>query len=324
MLNILQFMDRVTLGRFVQTQRQWMELVASEAYLTAYYHHDIDSLYQPLQHLGTGSGGTVRRYNRKLDGQAVAIKSIKSPTDEDVQAYKAEIAIMKTLALGGSPNLVRYIDSHLGPSLSIVMEVMSAGALSNLIKSPACRTGLPEDITAYILREMLRGLWYLHEYHGIVHQDVKSDNVLLSHDGVVKLGDFGLSRPLETGNDVQAAAAGTTYWMAPEVVRGEAADAKADVWSLGIVLLEMCEGDPPYTQFPLEQVRRNIVDNPAPRLKFPARWSPLVSSFLSRCVSKDMHQRATVNEMLDHPLLSRCSGSVQLGRLIKRWGGWLN
>jgi serine/threonine protein kinase len=95
----------------------------------------------------------------------------------------------------------------------------------------------------------LRGLAYIHSLHRI-HRDIKSDNLLIGDDGSIKLADFGYAAQLTQEKQKRNTIVGTPYWMAPELIRGQNYDQKVDLWSLGIMIMEMAEGEPPYMEFP--------------------------------------------------------------------------
>ena len=106
--------------------------------------------------------------------------------------------------------------------------------LTDLILSKAGK--IPEEVMSFILYEVLNGLICLHNNHRI-HRDIKSDNILLSLNGDVKLGDFGYAAQLTTDQDHRKSIVGTPSWMAPELANGSGYDIKVDIWSLGIVVL---------------------------------------------------------------------------------------
>jgi len=107
-----------------------------------------------------------------------------------------------------------------------------------------------EDVVKYVLKKSLEGLDFLHQKH-IIHRDIKSDNLLMSQNGEVKLADFGYACQLTEEKAGRKSKVGTVCWMAPELIRGERSyTTKVDIWSYGIFAMEMADGDPPYINEP--------------------------------------------------------------------------
>ena len=169
---------------------------------------------------------------------------------------------------------------------------------------------IPEGLIAYILREALQGLKSLHQEFRI-HRDVKSDNLLVSADGEVKLADFGYAAQLTTARNQRTTTAGTPCWMAPELVSGTKYGTAVDVWSLGIVAIELAEGKTPHAGESTFKVLFLIASEPAPRLAQPQRWSPSFVSFVERCLDKDPTQRDNAADLLEHPFLTSTPHSTR-------------
>ncbi|NXH97027.1 PAK3 kinase, partial [Pachycephala philippinensis] len=125
-----------------------------------------------------------------------------------------------------------------GKQLWLVMEYVDGGTLSDVISN----TYLCEDDMATISQECLKGLDFLHSNH-VIHQHVKSCNILLRTDGSVKLGGYILGQARHSG---VSSVSGTSGWMAPEIVTGQPYGPKVDVWAFGIVRIEMVEGEVPH------------------------------------------------------------------------------
>eukprot|EP00981_Chlorochromonas_danica_P009741 scaffold2801_cov161-Ochromonas_danica.AAC.21 len=129
-------------------------------------------------------------------------------------------------------------------------------------------------------------------------QDVKSGNVLLTRDGRAKLGDFGISAQLTNTMMKRRTVIGSPYWMAPD-------DGKADIWSLGITLLELCEGSPPHFNVHPMRAIFIISSKAAPTLKEPEKWSSEMIDFVGKCLVKDCDQRSTAADLLQHPWIKK-------------------
>ena len=145
------------------------------------------------------------------------------------------------------PCIVGYKETYQhADKLWIVLEFVHGGTLTEVL-GPTIK--IPEPCIAFVCREMLRGLAFLHRQHRL-HRDIKSDNVLVGFDGAVKLADFGFAAGLTQEQDKRRSVVGTPYWMAPELIRGQEYDAKVDVWSLAVTALELAEGEPPHLHLP--------------------------------------------------------------------------
>jgi len=163
---------------------------------------------------------------------------------------------------------------------------------------------MEEAEIAWVCQEVLKGLEYIHSRHRI-HRDIKSDNLLIGEKGEVKIADFGYAAQLSKQKQKRNTVVGTPYWMAPELIRGHDYDNKVDIWSLGIVVMEMAEGDPPYMEFPPLRSLFLISTRGIPDLKEPDRWTSQFKSFVKTCLKTDPEERPTAEELLKHPFLKK-------------------
>lgn len=196
----------------------------------------------------------------------LAVKVIRLPRrDEGVaprfKGLDKELKLWKGAC--GNANVVSLYDVFLSPlgerheGVWIVQELMSM-ALADVIALHASGLILSEAQMGRVMADAAAGLEHLHA-QGIVHRDCRSDNILLSAEGISKLADFTHAAELTSDTAKRSSVVGTAYWMAPEVVKAAPYDAKADVWSLGVVLYEMVEGDPPRVDFPALRVSKLFV-----------------------------------------------------------------
>ena len=171
------------------------------------------------------------------------------------------------------------------------------------------------------LLQTCKGLIHLHA-QSIIHRDIKSDNVLLSSRGAVKITDFGFCAKLTEQRNKRATMVGTPYWMAPEVVKQKEYGSKVDIWSLGIMAIEMIESEPPYlNEEPLKALYL-IATNGTPRLKKPEKLSKELKAFLSVCLCVDVKSRATAEELGRHEFLRQGCSLASLSELLRfRKGG---
>uniref|UniRef100_A0A0X3PRP8 non-specific serine/threonine protein kinase n=1 Tax=Schistocephalus solidus TaxID=70667 RepID=A0A0X3PRP8_SCHSO len=158
---------------------------------------------------------------------------------------------------------------------------------------------LPEDVIRSISGQLVSALFYLHA-HRILHRDMKPQNILLGHGGVVKLCDFGFARAVGSTTLVITSIKGTPLYMSPEIVEERPYDHTADLWALGCILYELFAGTPPfYTNSIFKLVRMIIHD----KVRWPEGMSAHFKSFLSGLLQKDPRQRLQWPELLEHPFV---------------------
>jgi mitogen-activated protein kinase kinase kinase len=208
------------------------------------------------QLIGKGTYGRVYLGMNATTGEFLAVKQVevsakaagndKEKMREMVAALDIEIDTMQHL---DHVNIVQYLGcERKETSISIFLEYISGGSVGSCLRKHG---KFEETVVSSLTRQTLQGLAYLHR-EGILHRDLKADNILLDLDGTCKISDFGISKKTDNiyGNDATNNMQGSVFWMAPEVVRsqGQGYSAKVDIWSLGCVVLEMFAGRRPWSK----------------------------------------------------------------------------
>ncbi|WVZ60593.1 hypothetical protein U9M48_010592 [Paspalum notatum var. saurae] len=264
---------------------------------------DPSTKYELLHELGKGSYGAVYKARDLRTQELVAVKIISlTEGEEGYEDIRGEIEMLQQCS---HPNVVRYFGSYQGEEyLWIIMEYCGGGSVADLIG--ITEEPLDESQIAYICREALKGLAYLHSIFK-VHRDIKGGNILLTEQGEVKLGDFGVAAQLTRTMSKRNTFIGTPHWMAPEVIQESRYDGKVDVWALGVSAIEMAEGMPPRSTVHPMRVIFMISSEPAPMLEDKEKWSLLFHDFIAKCLTKDPRLRPAASEMLKHKFIEKCN-----------------
>jgi p21-activated kinase 1 len=257
---------------------------------------DPKTFLEDIVEIGSGGTATVYRAIDKRSRKTVAVKAVDLNDNE-----REDIIVEITTQYGlNHPNLVRIFRvCEFTHWLYIILEYIDGGSLTNILSVWRCR----EIEMAFILREILRGLAVIHRSNKI-HRDIKSDNILISSTGEIKIADFGYTAQLSKDQAKRTTVCGTPYWMSPEIIQGFDYGTKVDIWALGILSIELAEGAPPYMQEVPLRALYLIVTQGVSGLTDKAVWSSEFNGFVESCLRVRADDRPTAEELLSHPFLS--------------------
>ncbi len=254
--------------------------------------------YRIGQQIGRGGVGVVYQALNTETADWVAVKCVALDTldNESLASIRSEIDLLKKL---NHVNIVQYIDTiQTEFHLHILLEMMES-SLSAMCKKFG---NFPESLTAIYMTQVLEGLCYLHD-QGVIHRDIKGANILTAKNGLLKLADFGVAKKLTDAASIneETDAVGTPYWMAPEMIEMTGLTTACDIWSVGIMIIELITGNPPYYDLPPFQALYKIVQDDHPPL--PDNASAPLKDFLMLCCRKEAVMRKSASELLEHPWL---------------------
>ncbi|CAG8676956.1 11328_t:CDS:2 [Dentiscutata erythropus] len=287
-----------------------------------------------LERIGSGGSGKLYKATDHLTKRVIAVKSINLLDSKLLNVTHAEVMACRILK---HPNIItNYKQSIMdnfdhapttsffepsaykhslfkencypiddsghkefsNPTLCLFMEYCEAGSLWE-VRNKKPQKRFNEAEVAFVMREVLKGLECIHGL-GIIHRDIKAQNILISNDGGVKIADFG-SSSLRCRAKLKL---GTLYWMAPEVLKDQIYDSKVDIWSLGILAIELFEGRPPW--YPMGQRRVVELIRTVGTPPLPSGISPDFESFLRDCLRVEAECRPAACELLKHSFMKCC------------------
>ncbi|KAK6147955.1 hypothetical protein DH2020_018867 [Rehmannia glutinosa] len=275
--------------------------------------------YTLYEEVGNGVSASVHRALCNPLNEVVAIKILDfERNNSDLSNISREA---QTMVLVDHPNVLKshcsFVSDH---NLWVVMPYMAGGSCLHILKA-AHPDGFEEAVIATILREVLKGLEYLHQ-HGHIHRDVKAGNVLIDSRGGIKLGDFGVSAYLFDAGDRQRMRntfVGTPCWMAPEVMEQvHGYDFKADIWSFGITALELAHGHAPFSKFPPMKVLLMTLQNAPPGLDYERdkKFSKSFKQMIASCLVKDPSKRPSAKKLLKHSFFKQARSNDYIARTL--------
>ncbi|CAJ1341136.1 unnamed protein product [Effrenium voratum] len=263
--------------------------------------------------LGAGAGGVVQAGVHKPTGMKVAIKTVKVDQKEKREQMLKEI---KGLVLAaGCPYLVQWYAGFVGKDtglVHVVVELMDKGSLADLKRQVG--GPVPPEHLACAAAQITRGLEHL-QSRRLLHRDVKPANILHNSLGQVKLTDFGISKDLTSTAGVAASFVGTANYMSPERALGKDYSFRSDVWSAGMVVLELANGKYPYEAKNFLDLYECLCAQPEPRLD-AAKFPKPLCDFVAQCLRRDESKRPDAITLAKHSLVES-QGAEQIKRLAE-------
>ncbi|KAJ8277130.1 hypothetical protein GJAV_G00071790 [Gymnothorax javanicus] len=257
--------------------------------------------YTRINKIGEGSFGKAILVKAKEDGKQYVIKEIgiSRMSSKEREESRKEVAVLGNMS---HPNIVGYRESfEESGCLYIVMDYCEGGDLFRRINA---QKGVlfPEDQILDWFVQICLALKHVHD-RKILHRDIKSQNIFLTRDGTVQLGDFGIARVLNSTVELARTCIGTPYYLSPEICENKPYNNKSDIWALGCVLYEMCTLKHAFEAGNMKNLVLKIIRGSYPPV--PAVYSPDLRSLVGLLFKRNPRERPSVSAVLHKPFLSR-------------------
>lgn len=251
--------------------------------------------YEIIEEIGRGGMGIVYKARDTVLDRIVAYKILPASLKEHPQAIKNFFREAKSAAALNHPNIVTVYDAgEEEGNYYIAMEYLKGRTLKQILN----RDGrLPLKNMLLVCGQICRALIYAHNKK-IVHRDIKSSNIMVTEDQVIKLMDFGLAKVIEEVKGSQTIASGTPYYMSPEQTLGKAIDHRTDIYSLGVTMFEMATGILPFMDG--EAAYHHVHTPPPDPVTVVPDIHPIISTIILKAMEKDPDRRyQTASELLE-------------------------
>merc|ERR1711959_122804 len=263
-----------------------------------------DVRYEKVAHIGQGSYANVYLVVSSRSGRQYVLKEMDALNMTEQERGKAlrEVRILHTLK---HPNIIGYKDSYLDDEgfLCIIMEYADGGDIHQLLQVQK-HHNLPfeESTLLHWVAQILLALKHVHD-HNALHRDLKPQNLFVTQSGMIKLGDFGVSRILESESALAKTQTGTPFYFSPELWLDKPYDKKSDMFALGAIMYELCMHVPPFHYEDMNLVKEGTLnDEPFP---IPPIYSTELRSLIDSMMSKRPEDRPSCDQILNLPFLRK-------------------
>ena len=263
--------------------------------------------YEPISYIGKGNFGSITKIRSKIDGKILVWKELNYGvmSEKDRNRIISEVNILRELH---HPNIVKYYDRIIdkkNSKLYIVMEYCPGGDLSKIIKHNRKNNQyFSEDLIWKIFSQVASALYACHTHKDgkILHRDIKPSNIFIDQENNIKLGDFGLSRILNSDISFAVSRVGTPYYMSPEQIDNIKYNEKSDIWSLGCFLYELTTLHPPFEATTHLNLAKKIKSGKFENI--PNMYSNNLCKVINMMMNIDQNLRPNIKEIISIPEIS--------------------